>query len=339
VVQQYSEENEKLPFNKNILIAREIFAALGTYGITYLPDPNNPYEKTSEDANLVDYVQYPRETLKRKSGDCDDLSNLYSACLESLGIDTALIDLPGHILMMFDTNLSAEEDIENFGFEKDKYIIYQEGIWIPIETTLIGSNFLKAWEEGIKLYNKWKDKAEIIYLKSVWGKYKPATLPTVFWEINSPSKEEIEKKFPNEIENLINTRLENLTKKYFEILKNNPEDIYALNQLGIIYGEYGKYDLALQKFSEILKIDINNSSAYNNMGNIYLLQGELDKAQTSYEAAKELDPEDAGILVNLAWIYYKKGEKEKAKNTFLQAIEISPSIEEEFSELKEIFLK
>lgn len=340
VVQQYVEENEKLPLNQNLLIAREIFSALGTYGITYLVDPNNPYEKTSEDTSIVDYIQYPRETLKRKSGDCDDLSILFSACLESVGIETALIDLPGHILMMFDTNLSTE-DIENFGFEEDKFIIYKEGIWIPVETTLIGSNFSDAWNEGIKLYNKWKqqNKAEIIYLKYSWEQYKPATLPVVNWEIEPPSKQEIEKKFSEDLDKLLNKRLENLLKKYQSMLDENPQDIYALNQMGIIYGEYGRYEMALQKFSEILKIDYNNASAYTNMGNIYLLMGRLEEALTAYEAAKELEPEDTGILINIAWVYYKKGEEEKAKKIFYEAIKISPSLELEFGELKEVFGK
>lgn len=50
------------------------------------------------------FRQYPRETLQRKSGDCDDLVILYAAELESVGIRPRFIEMPDHILMMFAIN-------------------------------------------------------------------------------------------------------------------------------------------------------------------------------------------------------------------------------------------
>jgi len=51
----------------------------------------------------------PRETLRLRTGDCDDLAVLYAALLENVGIDTALVDVGDHVLTMFDTGLLARQ--------------------------------------------------------------------------------------------------------------------------------------------------------------------------------------------------------------------------------------
>lgn len=61
-----------------------------------------------------DFVQYPSETLKLKGGDCDDLSVLFSSLLESIGIETALIDYRSrndirHVNVLVNTKLSPQQ--------------------------------------------------------------------------------------------------------------------------------------------------------------------------------------------------------------------------------------
>jgi hypothetical protein len=58
-------EEGELP---NLRRAAELFSALKVYGIGFVKDP-----KVQEG---IDYVQYPRETLRYRMGDCDDLSVL-----------------------------------------------------------------------------------------------------------------------------------------------------------------------------------------------------------------------------------------------------------------------
>jgi len=84
---------------------------------------------------VIDYIQYPRETLRRKSGDCDDLVAIYSAALESLGIYTLVIEVPGHMFMMLATDIDADAD----GYtNNDLYVIHKGKLWIPVETTVVG---------------------------------------------------------------------------------------------------------------------------------------------------------------------------------------------------------
>ncbi|MFW6293995.1 MAG: hypothetical protein ACOC7V_16970, partial [Spirochaetota bacterium] len=68
----------------------------------------------SEDRGAVDFLQFPRQTLTYSSGDCDDLTALYIALLESVGVDTAFITVPGHIYAAFAVETSPEEARREF---------------------------------------------------------------------------------------------------------------------------------------------------------------------------------------------------------------------------------
>src|SRR5262249_13199108 len=83
--------------NRNVAFPSALCEALGRMGIAYVPDPNNPYETVSGATKAVDTVSYPRQTLARRTGDCDDTSVLYAALLENVGIRTELVDVPGHL--------------------------------------------------------------------------------------------------------------------------------------------------------------------------------------------------------------------------------------------------
>ena len=108
---------------------------------------------TSDPRASAEYVQYPNQTLELKGGDCDDLSVCYSSLLESIGIETALVDYKTnavlrHVNIMFNTNLSPQQ--ASLISENDtKYFIRKnesgdDEVWIPIETTSL-SDFESAW--------------------------------------------------------------------------------------------------------------------------------------------------------------------------------------------------
>ena len=62
-----------------------------------------------------------------------------------MGIDTRVLEVPGHMFMMFSTGIAADDD----GYTMDNmYVIYEDQLWIPVETTLVGNAFIKAWEKG-----------------------------------------------------------------------------------------------------------------------------------------------------------------------------------------------
>jgi DNA-binding beta-propeller fold protein YncE/transglutaminase-like putative cysteine protease len=304
--------------------AAAIYAALGLSGVTYIQDPSNPYQVTSGATDYVDFIQYPRETLERKSGDCDDLVALYSSALESMGITTRVVEVPGHMLMMLSTGISAEND----GYTMDNmYVIHDEVLWIPVEVTLIGKSFTKAWEVGSETFYRWKGKElNILNVHEAWGTYKPASLPATTWKAKSVSRKAIEKRFPDQHETLLRIVSRTRMRRYLQALEKNPDDAQALTQAAIISAKAGDLDAAAKFLQQVLNANPNNAVALNNRGNLRFMQSKYQDAVNDYQGAAKSDPSDAHIWVNLAKTYKALKNRKKARAAFKQAQKIDPSI-------------
>jgi sporulation-control protein spo0M len=80
--------------------------------------------------------------MELKGGDCDDLSVLYSSFLESIGIQTALVDYKpvsdiGHVNVMINTELSTGQ-AGVITKNDNKYLIRKnrkgiDQVWIVVE--------------------------------------------------------------------------------------------------------------------------------------------------------------------------------------------------------------
>jgi hypothetical protein len=120
--------------------------------LVYISDPRATGE----------YVQFPHQTFELKGGDCDDLSVGYSSLLESVGIQTALVDYKAngkvrHVNILFNTKLSPNQ-AKLLTNNDTKYFIREsvdgkDEIWLPIEATSL-TDFETAWELGAEKFNK-----------------------------------------------------------------------------------------------------------------------------------------------------------------------------------------
>lgn len=326
VVTQYNETNEPL------LYAGVLFNALGQLGITYMQDPSNSYQLTYNMVDYVDFLQYPRETLMRKSGDCDDLVILYSALLESLGITTKIVDIPGHMFMMFSVGT-----VEELGADTSNgwLVVYDEHVWVPVEVTMVGKPFMKAWEKGSATFYEWKGsgKIGIMGLGSAWATFKPATLKPSEWRPAKLGRDEIEKRYNNEFEELRKIRVKLRSKKYLNALQQNPNDADSHMQLGIVYAQAGDTKEAMKHLQKAAQLDPANASVVCNIGNVNYLDNKDAEAIAAYEKAAQLDPNDSLTWVNLARAYNRKGDKEKAKDAFIKAKGIDSSVTLRFRSL------
>ncbi len=313
--------------HQSIVYARALYDALGVLGLKYIVDPTSPFQDFSENSVSVDYLQYPRDTLARKSGDCDDLSIVFAALMEDIGIGTAFVDVPGHVFIMFNTGV-AEKDKAVLGFPDQMVVAYQGTVWIPVEMTMVGASFTRAWQKGAEEFRDWtaKGKVDIVNTQKAWELFKPATLPHVEAKPAKVTKEEIEAKFKDELEALGRQRLANLSAEYLDVLKKTPNDAKALGQLGILYGENGLFSEALEQFQKILATDKDNALALNNIGNINYLQERLEDAKVAYEASLKASPGDPGIMANLARVLLRMGKKEDARKLFQDAASADPRI-------------
>ena len=148
-------DNKAPALDKSFLSAMGLHEALYLYGLTYTPDPTTPFVTFSKEKTAVDFLQFPNQTLQYKAGDCDDLSILYNALLESVGVETAFITVPGHIYTAFALDTPPDELPISFTGEKPDSFIIQDGkVWMPVEVTSLKDGFLKAWHMGAEEWVK-----------------------------------------------------------------------------------------------------------------------------------------------------------------------------------------
>jgi hypothetical protein len=325
VVTQYKDTKD------NSQLAAVLFNALGVYGLTYIPDPTNPYQVTSGKADTVDYIQFPRETLERKSGDCDDLVAIYTAALESMGVDTRVIEVPGHMFMMFSTGVSADDDDYNMD---DMYVIYEGKLWIPVETTVVGSSFVKAWELGAANYYKWKDKGlTLMNIQHAWETYKPASLAESRWKPTEVSKEDIDKKFPTEFSSMLKISSQTQTRFYRQKIEKNPSDVDAHLQIGIALAKLGDRPEAMKYFDKVIALQPNNAAALNNRGNLFMIDDKYAEAQKAYRDATLASPDDPYVWINLAKAYKATNAIKEAKEAFIKAQTLDPGVKKRYKAL------
>ena len=121
--------------------------------------------------------------------------------------------------------------------------MHEGSVWIPVEMTMVGSSFTRAWQKAAEEYRDWsaKGKVEIVNTQKAWDTFRPVTLPSSETSAAKVGREEIEAMFKDELEGLAAQRLANLSAEYLDMLKKNQNDGNALTQLGILYAENGLY--------------------------------------------------------------------------------------------------
>jgi hypothetical protein len=157
---------------KNVLLAAALFEALNLYGINYVIDPSSSFIELSENVSALDSLNYPYETLFYRGGDCDDLSILFCSLLETLGIESAFITVPGHIYIAFDSGADAGWKTEG------RDLIELEGKrWMPVEITIPRTGFLNAVQVGMRQWNSAAGQGALYPMRRNWEDYRSVSVP------------------------------------------------------------------------------------------------------------------------------------------------------------------
>jgi hypothetical protein len=99
-------------------VMQECYEIMRDIGITYQHPAARLGVDKSYDPFLVQSLQYPRDTIEKRSGTCIDLAILYAAMLDSVGVEPVLVSLQGHCFPM--------------GIDP------KSGRFIPVEATCVG---------------------------------------------------------------------------------------------------------------------------------------------------------------------------------------------------------
>ena len=312
-----------------ILQAASIFEALGLYPLTYISDPSSSFR-----GEVFDYVQYPAETLEFKSGDCDDFTVLYASLLENVGIETKLVNTTSHIFLLFDSGITKKNSYLVSLDEKD-FVLIGDRLFIPVETTKVGSSFIQAWRSGAEEYDRWQltpTEVSLIDLHSAWQTYPSMALAGKAKEVKIPEAEQLLVKL-KEDDRQFKLKQEDAYKELLEELRKKPATSDVCNQIAKLQSCMGKNEAAERTLKECLVTDQTSASLYNNLGNLYLLRKDFTGAKKYYKMALANEENESGVLLNLGVAYFLEDDEEKALEYFEQAVMLSGSLEEIYHKL------
>jgi tetratricopeptide (TPR) repeat protein len=323
--------------NPTIIKAMQVYVLLNQSSLTYSNDPNQSYSTLSVHSDILDYLQYPLETMKRGGGDCDDLVALTGAMLENGGISAAYIDMPGHVMLAFDCKIKPV-DIRSAGLTPEEVIIIGDRVWIPLETTLLGSkNFFTSWKMGAeRFYKELQDGKfpEVIPFADAWQIYQPTAFHPEGYTPKLPEKEALLNSYELMVSQLVAKTKKESINELASRYQSEQDNNYVKNAYGTLLAQTGDLMTARSVFQDALKITQDDASALNNLGNTYLMESKYDQAISYYEQAAALDEQDAMILINLCKAFLGKGDKPNAKIYFQKAESIDQEITETFLDLK-----
>ena len=86
---------------------------------------------------------------------------------------------------------------------------------------------------------------------------------------------------------------------YRKALELKPDNVKALNNLGLALAGQGKLDEAVDGYRRAVELKPDHANAHNNLGLALMNQGKLDEAVTAYRKALELEPDHANAHNNL----------------------------------------
>ena len=86
----------------------------------------------------------------------------------------------------------------------------------------------------------------------------------------------------------------------------------------------GDYETAERGFQAVLRQEPNQIAALGNLGVIYSRTSRADKAIAVYQRALKLSPDDQAILLNLGLVYLRQEAHAKALPLFARVVELDP---------------
>jgi len=322
------------PLNLNLRIAMGVFEAMRLYGMNYVIDPQSSFIEASQDELFLDYLQFPSQTLTYRAGDCDDLSILYAALLESVGIETAFITVPGHIFMAFSLGMTETESRKTFTSAND-FIYIDDNTWIPVEVTIVQDGFIKAYKTAAK---QWKDAVNknvqgFFPIHKAWEAFQPVGFTGGTLSLLFPSADSVIQSYKSNLDAFVFQEIQSKVESYESLIKKGGERASTRNSFGILYAKYGMFKEAEAQFQAALKIDAKAHNAMINLANLYFLQERMDDALVWYLKAAAIVPDNEIVIAGLARTHYEKEEYQKAQDTYARLAQLNPDMAKEYAYL------
>ncbi|HEY9672213.1 MAG TPA: tetratricopeptide repeat protein [Waterburya sp.] len=120
-------------------------------------------------------------------------------------------------------------------------------------------------------------------------------------------------------------RLSEAKQLYHQVLQQEPEQVEALQLLGVIAFQNGNCDEAIAYYRQALALDPNLAPVHSNLGIVLRTQGQIEQATWHYQQAVVLQPNNAQFHFNLGFILQSQNKLEEAQDSYRQAIALQPN--------------
>jgi len=319
--------------DRELQLAIGFFSALHQHRCAYVVDPSSAYAEISQDSGVVDSVQFPRQTLQFRAGDCDDLSATYNALLEAVGVETAFITVPGHIYAAFQLNMGVAEATRTFS-RPDDIILRDDEVWVPVETTLLGDGFLAAWAEGARAWREHDadGAAGFFATRESWQIYEPVAFSVAEYQVDIPLRDDLVRAFDTELNRFVSREIADQEAPLLARLERRPGDERTLNRLGVLYARYGRFDEARDRFRAA-----NGGGGYVpalvNLGNIAFLQEDYAEARSAWDRALREEPDNEAALLGIARLDFAREDYGAAEEAHTRLARLDPDLADRYSYL------
>jgi len=326
-------------YNEEIQTAMQVYFGLTEIGCLYQRDPTVSYEDAQGDTLVIDSVNLPRDTLVKLSGDCDDLTVLFNSMMESAGIATAFVTVPGHIYSMFATGVPAK-DYKLIHPDKTMSINIDGELWIPVEITFIGEDdFKTAWRSGSEEFTRFVDvegALGLYFTREAQQIYRPVGFEEKDLGLQYGDRTQIVRDFRSALGSI-----ESLVLDEYERTARDKGNKGSWNSYGIVSARFQAYDRAERAFNNALALDRNYVSSKINLANVYYLREEYQNSLRLFHDAEEWFKDNgrtgsasySRLLLNISKTYYEIENYDMAAYYSDLLSEINPALADRFAYL------
>jgi predicted O-linked N-acetylglucosamine transferase (SPINDLY family) len=118
-----------------------------------------------------------------------------------------------------------------------------------------------------------------------------------------------------------------------QVVQADPDQADAWHLLGLIAGQTGRTDLAIDRLNNALRLQPDFAEAHNTLGNVFIVQRELPEAVASFRQAVRCNPGFALAHNNLGNALREAGQLAEAVVSLQQALRLQPDYAEAHNNL------